>query len=549
VETLEARNFVLFEADVVIVGAGPCGATLANLLGVYGVSTVVIDREAGVVDYPRAVAVDDESLRTFQTAGVINEIVPDLIQNAPIRYHDSRGRVLAHVAPSGQVFGWPRRNLFYQPLMEAALRRGLERFEHVQLLTSAEVTHLEQDADGVQLAGKAGTDAFEVRARYAVGADGGRSFVRSAVGVELTGSTAPSKWLVVDVEQDTWDAPYSAVYCDPDRPAMTIPLPYGRRRFEFKLLPDEHEDAIVEDAAVEALIGPYYTGRAAPVISRRRVYWHHSRLASRFAEGRVFLAGDAAHLQPPFFGQGMNSGIRDATNLAWKLAAVTRGQGGPALLETYDAERRGHAEKMVSFATRVGGMYQPRNRVTETVRDALFRGVQKVPGGRDYILQMKYKPLPRYTAGVVLPGSEGGAASPVGRMFAQPLLETPDGARVKLDDAIGGGFAVLAVGADPAAHLSEANLAFWRGLGATLVRIEPARTARRAGAPDPAASDAGTVVLHDVLGAFRDLLLGRPAEQAFVLRPDRYVAAAGRHADLDRIAAQLQALLGTDARR
>lgn len=538
---------MLIEADVVVVGAGPCGATLANLLGVYGVTTVVIDREDGVIDYPRAVAVDDESLRTFQTAGVVSEIVGDLIQNAPIRYHDSHGKVLAHVAPSGQVFGWPRRNLFYQPLMEAALRRGLDRFDHVRLMTAAEVTHLEQDADGVRVAGKAGTDAFEVRARFAVGADGGRSFVRGAIGLELTGSTAPSKWLVVDVEQDTWDAPYSAVYCDPDRPTMTIPLPYGRRRFEFKLLPDEHEDTIVEDAAVNALIEPYYKGRTPPVISRRRVYWHHSRIASRFSSGRVFLAGDAAHLQPPFFGQGMNSGIRDATNLAWKLATVTRGHGGAVLLETYDAERREHAEKMVSFATRVGAMYQPRNRVTETVRDALFRGAQKVPGGRDYILQMKYKPLPRYTSGVVLPGPGASNGSPVGRMFAQPMLETPDGARVKLDDAIGSGFAVIAVGADPAARLSPANLAFWRELGATLVRIEPPRTARRAGAPDPADSADATVVLHDVLGAFRDLLLGRPGEQVFVLRPDRYVAAVGQHADLDRITSQLRHLLGTPA--
>ncbi|MDQ1551647.1 MAG: 3-(3-hydroxy-phenyl)propionate hydroxylase, partial [Actinomycetota bacterium] len=134
-----------FDADVIVVGAGPCGSTLANLLGRYGVSTIVVDRESGVIDYPRAVAVDDESLRTFQTAGVIDAIVPDLIQNAPIRYHDSRGNVLAHVAPSGQVFGWPRRNLFYQPLMEAALRRGLDRFGHVRLMVDAEVTHLEQD--------------------------------------------------------------------------------------------------------------------------------------------------------------------------------------------------------------------------------------------------------------------------------------------------------------------------------------------------------------------------------------------------------------------
>jgi 3-(3-hydroxy-phenyl)propionate hydroxylase len=535
---------VEFDTDVVVVGAGPCGATLANLLGVYGVRTVVVDREPDIVDYPRAVAVDDESLRSFQTAGVIDEILPDLIQNAPIRYHDSKGKVLAHVSPSGQLYGWPRRNLFYQPLMEAALRRGLGRFDHVQLLVDAEATQLEQGADFVRVSGKVESDEFDVRARYVVGADGGRSFVRGAVGLELTGSTAPSKWLVVDVENDSWDAPYSAVYCDPKRPAMTIPLPYGRRRFEFKLLDGEQEDAIVEDAAVNALIAPYYRRTTMPVISRRRVYWHHSRIASKFQSGRAFLAGDAAHLQPPFFGQGMNSGIRDATNLAWKLAAVTAGRAEPAVLDTYDSERREHAEKMVSFATRIGGMYQPRNLATEAIRDAFFRGVQKIPGARDYILQMKYKPAPRYLHGVVVRATTADAASPVGRMFPQPTLEATNGARVKLDDAVGTGFAVIAVGADPTALLSAEHVAYWRSLGATFVQIAPSRTGQRA---TDAAGDApagGSIVLYDVLGAFRDLVLTRPSEQAFVLRPDRYVAGAGGHRDLDRITAQLRPLLG-----
>ncbi|MCW2548461.1 MAG: putative 3-(3-hydroxy-phenyl)propionate hydroxylase, FAD/NAD(P)-binding [Mycobacterium sp.] len=536
------------EADVAIVGAGPCGATLANLLGGYDVNTVIVDREPDIIDYPRAVAVDDESLRSFQAAGVIDQILPDLIQNAPIRYHDSKGRILAHVAPAGQMFGWPRRNLFYQPLMEQALRRGLDRFDHVQLLTCAEVTSVKQSARAVRLSGKQGAAGFEICARYVVGADGGRSFVRSAVGMDMTGSTAASKWLVVDVEQDTWDAPYSAVYCSPIRPAMTIPLPYGRRRFEFKLLDDEQEDAIVEDEAVSRLIEPYYRDSTMPVIARRRVYWHHSRTAASFQVGRVFLAGDAAHLQPPFFGQGMNSGIRDASNLAWKLAEVCKGRAGTSLLVSYDVERREHAEKMVAFATRMGAMYQPRSALTESVRDAVFRAVQRVPGARDYILQMRYKPLPRYVQGVVVRPDKADAGSPVGRMFAQPTLETPAGTRVKLDDATGSGFAVVAVDADPMQLLSTAHADFWRSLGATFVRIASSRPGQRAtGRPDDQAGTAESLVLHDIYGSFRDLLLGRPAEQVFIIRPDRYLAAAGRLEDLDRLTAELRSLLGSPA--
>ncbi|MCW2526747.1 MAG: putative 3-(3-hydroxy-phenyl)propionate hydroxylase, FAD/NAD(P)-binding, partial [Pseudonocardiales bacterium] len=469
-----------------------------------------------------------------------------------IRYHDSKGRRLAHVRPIGQPYGWPRRNLFFQPLMEAVLRRGIERFDHVRLISEVDITHLSQDASGVDLSGKAGTDDLEIRARYVVGADGGRSFVRGAVGLELTGKTAPSKWLVVDVEHDTWDALYSAVYCDPKRPAMTIPLPYGYRRFEFKLLEDETEEQVVEDDLVNSLLAPYYRGRAMPTINRRRVYWHHSRIASRFQSGRAFLAGDAAHLQPPFFGQGMNSGIRDATNLAWKLAAVTAGRADESILATYDSERREHAENMVAFATRVGDMYQPRNYVTEAIRDTLFRGVQKIPGARDYILQMKYKPTPRYVHGVVVGSTEGRSSSPVGRAFTQPWVQNADGGKVKLDDAVGNGFSVIAIGSDPAEHLNEADRAFWREAGATLVHLAPSRTGQReltgntanttnTGSTDQAESD--TVTLYDIDGAFRDLLLERPQDEVFVLRPDRYVAAAGTVGELASITDALRKLL------
>jgi 3-(3-hydroxy-phenyl)propionate hydroxylase len=539
------------ETDVAVVGSGPCGATLANLLGAYGVRAVVLDQEPGVTPYPRAVAVDDEALRTFQTAGVIDQILPDLIQNAPIRYHDSRGHQLAHVRPSGQPYGWPRRNLFYQPLLEGALREGLERFDQVTMLTAAQVIDLDQDPTGVSVRAWAGEEVLIVRARYLVGADGGRSFVRGAVGIDLTGSTAPSKWLVVDVEHDTLDAPYSAVYCDPVRPTVTIPLPYGRRRFEFKLLTAEDEDQVVADEAVTRLLQRFYPNGGLPVITRRRVYWHHSRVASRFQADRVFLAGDAAHLQPPFFGQGMNSGIRDATNLAWKLAAVCQGRAQPALLGTYDTERRGAAETMVSFATRMGAMYQPRNRYTEIVRDAVFRGIQRVPGARDYILQMKYKPLPRYVEGVVVGPDTRDAASPTGRPFPQPVVRRVDGARLKLDDAVGPSFALIGLGVDPGRHVSDRSRAFWDSMGAAFVHIGPPAASQRFSprleSADEASASGATLHLYDIDGVFRDMRLERPADEVIVLRPDRYVATTGRAGELDELTTRIRVATGEPA--
>jgi 3-(3-hydroxy-phenyl)propionate hydroxylase len=535
------------ETDVLVVGAGPCGITVANLLGLYGVRAVVIDRDTEILDFPRAVGIDDESLRTYQAVGLVHELLADIIQNTPVRYHTSWGRCFAHVKPSAQPFGWPRRNLFLQPLYEATLRRGVERFDTIDVRYGHELLSYEQDRSGVSAEVKAGSDTTTIRARFLVGTDGGRSTVRQLAGVELTGATAPDKWLVVDVADDHLDAPYSAVYCDVVQPVLVVPLPYQHRRFEFKLQPDDDEDEITRPQRVMQLIAPLYGSTPLPTILRSRVYWHHSRIASTFQDRRVFLAGDAAHLQPPFFGQGMNSGIRDATNLAWKLAAVVSGKVHERVLDTYDVERRGHARQMVNFATRIGKMYSPRSRATERLRDLGFRALQLVPGGKEYILQMKYKPMPRYASGIVVGAGEQGRDGPVGRMFSQPAVETGARRREKLDEVIGPWFAIIGVHVDPADHLPPDLLAWWESLGARFLRVDPSRSGPRPGASAPVTPvdgrESSSVVLEDVDGAFRDWLLARPKDEIIVLRPDRYVAAVCDRASFASTSTALRALL------
>jgi len=536
--------------DVIVVGAGPCGITLANLLALWGVRAVVIDAEPQIYEHPRAVGIDDESLRTYQTVGVVERLLEDITQNTPIRYYTSWGRLMAHVEPSVRPFGWPRRNNFLQPLFEAVLRERLRASDSVELRTGVTLTGYEQDQAGVRAFVEDADGSVSVlSARYLVGTDGGRSTVRRLAGIEMTGSTAPQKWLVVDVEEDELDAPYSAVFCDPDRPVLMVPLPYGHRRWEFKLLPDDDEVALsVPDRVLRELIAPRYPDGPLPRVLRSTVYWHHSRTAERFRDRRVFLAGDAAHLQPPFFGQGMNSGIRDATNLAWKLAHVVSGRAGDALLDTYDTERREHAGTMVQFATRMGEMYSPRNRVTERLRDVAFRGAQRIPGARDYILQMKYKPMPRYVHGAVLPYTGSVPGAPVGKMFGQPDVETSDGERVKFDDAIGASFAVLGLHTDPAQALSADSAAWWRSIGARFVQV---LAPRNGPGPEPGGRrkrptetvSPGEVQIEDVDGFFRDWLLHRPGDEVIVLRPDRYIAAICSVGELDAVTARLRAVL------
>jgi 3-(3-hydroxy-phenyl)propionate hydroxylase len=540
------------ETDVLVIGAGPCGITLANLLGTYGVASTVVDRETDIFEFPRAVGIDDESLRTYQAVGLVDELLADIVQNTPIRYYTSWGRCFAHVKPTVKPFGWPRRNLFLQPLLEATLRRGVERFPSVDLRLGWELEDLTQDNEMVTARfGVRGAEPVVARARYVVGADGGRSTVRQLVGLELTGRTAPAKWLVVDVADDALDAPYSAVYCSPVQPVLVVPLPYRHRRFEFLLQPDDEEEDVIQPDHVLGLLARQYGSSPLPTILRSRVYLHHSRVATSFQRGRVFLAGDAAHLQPPFFGQGMNSGIRDATNLAWKLAAVADGRAGDALLATYDIERRGHATQMVQFATRIGAMYQPRNLVTERLRDVVFRAVQLIPGGQDYVLQMKYKPMPRYATGIVVRNAGAPALDdPIGRMFMQPTVETTDRrSRAMLDDVLGPWFAVVGVHVDPAAALDADSTRWWTALGARFVHVLAARSGPHPGRAAPVQADGGpatgSVTLEDVNGDFRDWLLARPHGEIVVLRPDRYVAAVCDRASFATVTSTLRALLGS----
>lgn len=521
--------------EVIVVGAGPCGVTIANHLGLYGVRTLILDASPEVLDYPRAVGMDDEALRSFQTVGLAEPLLADMVRNVPARYHTARGWCFAHVHPQEQPYGWSRRNLFIQPLAERTLRRGLERFANVSLRTGETLRSVTQDeSEAAATIVRADGSTYEARCNYVVGADGGRSTVRGQIGATLDGRTDAARWLVVDMRDDDLDSPYSSVFTHRHHPRMSIALPYGHRRFEFRLAAAESDEEAVEPASLERRLRLFYGDRPRrATVLRARVYRHHSRIADRFRVGRVFLAGDAAHLQPPFFGQGMNSGLRDATNLAWKLAAVILGKAGTHLLDTYETERRDHARKMVDVATIFGRLYAPGFWWLEKVRDLFFRLVQRLPQLRDYVLQMKFKPMPRYTEGLVLRAGEG-KDDVVGRMFMQPLIETADRRQTRLDDAIGPWFAVIGIGRDPAAAMADETRAFWETLEATLVEVRPSRS-------EPTSSR--SIVVEDLMGAFRDWRRARPETRFVILRPDRYVAAIASEGELDAVTQEFRQLV------
>lgn len=429
---------------VVVVGAGPTGLTLASLLARYGVEVLVIERNESTVREPRAVSIDDEALRTMQAAGVVESILPDIVLGYGSHYYSPLGKCFLRVQPKTREYGYPRRNAFRQPRLEGKLREHLASEPRAELWFNSEVIGLEQDPERVVVRVRRGDGSIsEVACSYLAACDGSKSFVRRALGIEMTGSTFRERWLIIDLGSTQDPGRDTKVFCNPARPAISLPGPHGTRRFEFMLHDGETEEQALDPGNIARWLRLYGTDHNSPIV-RKTVYTFHARVAERWSDGRVFLAGDAAHLTPPFAGQGMNSGVRDAHNLAWKLAFVLRGRLGPKLLDTYEPERRPHAWQMIQLAVRMGHVMMPRNWVAAIGMDLAFRLLGLLPSVRDYFAEMKYKPKPRFREGFLVRGGTRGAGEElVGRLFPQPSIARGNG-DVLLDELLGDGFALLA---------------------------------------------------------------------------------------------------------
>ncbi len=521
------------QIPVLIVGAGPVGVTIANLLGTYGVKALIIDRSPEVLDYPRAVGLDDEALRTFQAAGVAQALLKDMIQNVPMRMYSARKQCFAEILPSTREFGWCRRNLFSQPLGERALRAGLARFDHITMELGTELVTLAEDAQGVTatLRNTAGLQR-NVRAGFVVAADGGRSTVReSLLQIPFDGKTHPRKWVVIECDQDPLDAPYTALHCEPQRPYVCLRLPHGLRRWEFMLFPGEDSEQMLAPAKVRELLGRHVADPSGLNVIRARVYTHNSRVARTFVQGRVALAGDAAHITPPWIGQGLNAGLRDAFNLAWKLAWIVQGRLRPEALASYHDERQHHARAMIELADLFGAALSVTNPVLAWLRDRFMLAVKDLPSVRDYVLQMKFKPMPRITQGVIHKAHGARLDERVGRLFVQPPVEQLDGSVVKLDEVLGPGFALLTWQRDLLTPLPPQVRRDLQRLGCR--PVVAARSRSLQALQLKAAPPEGTVLVEDVENGLH-LWFSACGADWVLIRPDRMVAALGTAETLER---------------
>lgn len=515
--------------QVLVVGAGPVGMTAAALLAARGIDVIVVEKRSGPSNEPKAISLDDESLRTYQQAGLETEILRVVVPGTGTAYYDSDDQLLFHGrAAVPNRLGYPFKNPFAQPDLEGTLYQTLDEHPHVRLLFSTAVVRIAQDADGVRVdvspsGGGPGNAARAISASYVLGADGGRSTVRAELGIEMTGRSYDDVWLVVDTLGDRRTERYGMHHADPHRPHVVVPGLHGRCRYEFLLLPDECEAGGEPPFdLIERILAPYRS-ITPDQVERAVAYRFHALSADHWRSGRVFLLGDAAHMMPPFAGQGLNSGIRDTANLAWKLAAALENGGGEQLLDSYQQERKPHADAVIHSSERLGRVVMTRNVGRAAARDAALRRALATPEGREYLEHMSYRPRAVFTDGLVLRDS---TQPLVGTQIGQPLVFWfEEHTQLLLDRVTGDDWSLVGVGL-PRAAWSAAFDAL-SVIPRTLVSVPLDDTVEVVGDQVRTAIDLDTR-LYEELGSARGRFV--------LLRPDRFVAAVvepDRLAELD----------------
>lgn len=481
-------------SSVVIIGAGPTGMAAAALLARHGVPSTIFERELDIVPIPRAVHLDEEVMRIFHDTCLGEDVAAETRPIRGMLLVDRERRPLISFDREGLgPHGFPRSNAFDQPELERAMRTALAREPLVSLRTGTSVEAVEHLGNGrlrVTVHDRQRDVIEDLETHALLGCDGARSRTRTFVGTDFEDLGFDARWLVVDVATPASLDLYEGVLqvADPERPATYFHTGGGRHRWEIMLREGETPEEMTREARVREILAPWLgPATSTATLRRRAVYTFHSLVARRFRRGNVFLLGDAAHQMPPFIGQGMGAGVRDAANLAWKLAAMLQGRARPELLDTYETERRPHVRSVIQQAVLLGRMM--RTTLGGRYRDRALHRLGAFRPLHDLVVRRAF---PAITPGpMVRPRGSG----PAGGHVPRAPVEI-DGRLTHIDEVLGDGFALLA--------LEGARRARVRRLG-------DARSHR-------------TIV--DCEGVLAAWLSDLGAEAALV-RPDRVVMASG----------------------
>jgi flavoprotein hydroxylase len=458
------------EYDVAIVGYGPVGQILAILLGQRGWRVAVFEKQPYSYPLPRAVHFDHEIGRILQAAGVADEVRGRTESADVYEWRNADGATLLRFeSKAAGLSGWPDANMFAQPELERVLDARARQVPSVTIERGAEVVEVDAEGGDVRLMIASGDRRRHVSARWVVGCDGANSFVRTALGATVTDLGFFFDWLIVDVlphEPTVW-SPLNVQVCDPRRPTTLVSGGPGRRRWEFMRLPGEELDELNRIETAWRLLAPWNVTAANARLERHVVYRFQARWVDGWRKGRVLLAGDAAHQMPPFAGQGMCSGIRDAANLAWKLDLVLADRAPAALLDTYPSERIPHVAAVIDFSMALGKVICIADPAEAAARDAAMTAA--VAAGQ----QSTPPPSP-----AIGPGALRSDDPHAGALFPQGRVRTGDGREGLFDDVVGRGWALVSTGGDPSAALDAETRAWFHALGGVTVDVGTSGTLR-----------------------------------------------------------------------
>jgi len=497
--------------DVAIVGCGPVGALAANLCGQAGLKTLILEREPAIHPLPRAVACDHETLRILQNAGLAAQMEPHIAPYAPTEYRGVGARLISRFdfAPPPYPLAWAPNYVFRQPAFEAVLRAGFAAYTHVTAKLGCAVEAYAENATGINLLGcEADGRDSTYRARYVLAADGGSSTLRRLCGVEMESLDFDEPWLVVDLlvgERALARLPQTIVqFCDPTRPMTYVIGTGNHRRWEIMLLPGEDPSELARPEHIWRLLTPFVAADEAE-LWRYAAYRFHALVATRWRHGRILLAGDAAHMTPPFLAQGMVQGLRDVANLSWKLARVTAGTSPATLLDSYALERAPHVRATTATAKTFGQVICELDPARAQTRDLnLLAEFGDPPRVRH-----RQSLIPGLNAGVI-----DSVSAAAGTLFPQPMVTLADGRCGRLDDFAGHGVRLVLDGADLLSTVPESALSTLAAIGGRAVVLD-AQPHGATPAIDVLACRENDAVLADWLRTH--------ACHAALVRPDHYV--------------------------
>ncbi|WP_051235873.1 bifunctional 3-(3-hydroxy-phenyl)propionate/3-hydroxycinnamic acid hydroxylase [Ottowia thiooxydans] len=510
--------------DVLIIGYGPAGATMANLLGQRGYSVAVVESATAIYDKPRAITADQEAMRVFQHCGLAQEMEQGTCPHPGTDFVGMQGQVIKrfYPQPPPQLLAWEPTWMFVQPELEVKLRKGVERFPKVQVFLGHELLQLQQNENEVcaDIRRLSDGEQIRLRSRYTIACDGARSSVRRQMNGEIEDLAFDEWWIVVDawLRADA-DLPERCVqYCRPSRPGTYIVGPNSLRRWEIKMLPGELPEQFDNEAAIRKVLAEF-TNPEALDLCRTAIYRFHALVAKQWRFGRVFLMGDSAHQMPPFLGQGLCAAIRDTINLAWKLDAVERLGASPKLLDTYAEERTPHVRTVVSHAKSFGLIIGELDEAAARIRDQ--RMEEELLSGQAESVRQKF--IPGLTTGLIAMDTQQCPAPGAGVLFVQPWVKTAVNlAFQRLDDLASPGFLLVSNDVSALDGMSASTASFWQRIAGQRVWI---------GTVPPSPSVAPDVLaVQERDGVFSTWLQSLGAKVA-VIRPDRYVYGVAQSAE------------------